>query len=69
MVNTGNWEKGRRSERFITEEAEIVNIGCSVCGETTDEKRVKEAQDLMKELPSSYDPNCKPEIVTSKLFI
>ncbi|KAK6730679.1 hypothetical protein RB195_007261 [Necator americanus] len=50
------------SEPLITSEtAEPCYIACPKCRGMTDDNVVKEAQELMKSLPASFDPNCPPE--------
>ncbi|ETN77588.1 hypothetical protein NECAME_10937 [Necator americanus] len=49
-------------EPLITSEtAEPCYIACPKCRGMTDDSVVKEAQELMKSLPASFDPNCPPE--------
>ncbi|VDM66872.1 unnamed protein product, partial [Strongylus vulgaris] len=46
---------------IITETSEPCYIACPKCRGMTDDSTVKEAQELMKSLPASFDPQCPAE--------
>ncbi|GMT34970.1 hypothetical protein PFISCL1PPCAC_26267, partial [Pristionchus fissidentatus] len=52
---------------ITAEDEEPMCIACSSCGAVCDESRVKEAQELMKTLPASFDPKCPVETVEEYL--
>lgn len=41
-----------------------MNIVCDKCKTLVEESTVKEAQEFMKKLPASFDPQCPAEIVS-----
>ncbi|PAV81038.1 hypothetical protein WR25_01987 isoform A [Diploscapter pachys] len=55
-------------EPLMTSEAEEpCSIACQKCKTVTEEAKVKEAQELMKFLPTRFDPNCPAEVIKDLL--
>ncbi|VDM60827.1 unnamed protein product [Angiostrongylus costaricensis] len=52
---------------ITTETAESSCIKCARCGQVTDENVVREAQELMRNLPISFDPSCSAETLRDLL--
>ncbi|KIH58960.1 hypothetical protein ANCDUO_10824 [Ancylostoma duodenale] len=59
----GRLDPGKELNDFqiTSEEAEPCYIACPKCRGMTDDSVVKEAQELMKSLPASFDPTCPAE--------
>ncbi|CAD6189747.1 unnamed protein product [Caenorhabditis auriculariae] len=56
------------SHFWITSETdEAMNIACPKCGTLNEEDRVKSAQEYMKTLPASFDPQCPADILKDLL--
>ncbi|CAI4227706.1 unnamed protein product [Auanema sp. JU1783] len=49
------------------EESEPIAIKCGACGKITEKDYVKSAQELMRSLPASFDPECPPDTIKDLL--